>query len=88
MENEKALKISTEFEGTGSHGILTGCLNIEVLPVLMFNLMVSVSLKMLHLESPGKFSEVREKSGKIRKNQSQTKWPPHDTMSVSLGCFK
>ena len=57
----------------GSNGVLTGCLNIEVLPVLVFNLMVLVSLKMFHLESPGKFSEVREKSGKSQEKSKSNK---------------
>ena len=47
-----------EFEKLGgksgeSQRILTGCLNVKVLPFLRFNVMISVSTKML-------YEEVRE----------------------------
>ena len=84
-ENEKALKIILEFERKGgSHGILTGCLNIKVLPILVFNLMVSVSIKMLHHKVLENSLRSERSQGKVRKSQSQAKWPPYDIMNVAL----
>ena len=45
---------------------MTGCPNVKVSPLLKFKL-ITVSAKMLYqLRGHGKFSEVREKSGKMR----------------------
>ena len=60
--------VATGLEIREMSGNLKGCPNIKVLPFLRFNLMISDSIKMpYHISrSQGNFSEVREKSGKMK----------------------
>ena len=77
MVREKQLEKSKNLrKKEKSQEILTGCSNLKVLALLRFNLMISVSSKML-------YQKVREISlrsgrsqGKVRENKSRKKWPP------------
>ena len=45
MVREKSVNLRKKRE---SQGILTGCPNVKVLPLIMFKLMISLSAKMLY----------------------------------------
>ena len=76
MEKSGNVRKKKEKSYGKSRGILTGCLNLKVLPLLRFNLMVSVSAKM-------DCQEVREISlrsgksqGKVRENEGRKSGHP------------
>ena len=56
-----------------SRGILTVCRDIRVY-LLSFNLMISVSAKMVYQEVIKNFLRSGRNQGKVRENESRKKW--------------
>ena len=70
MVREESGNLRKREESQGkSQGILTVCPDLKAVPLLRFSLMISVLLSAI-LKSHRKFSEFREKSGKMKVEKS------------------
>ena len=76
-------KLGEMENGENNQGILSGCLNIKVLPLLRFNLMISGSAKMRYQEVRENYLRSGRSQERVRENESGKTWPPYASSTIN-----